>query len=561
MNIFSILSMVGGLALFLYGMDVMGDSLMKLSGGKLEKILEKLTAKRIMAVLLGAGVTAVIQSSSATTVMVVGFVNSGIMQLSQAVGIIMGANIGTTITSWLLSLTGIEGSNLFVQMLKPSSFSPILAVIGMILIMTSSKDSKKNVIGQILLGFTVLMFGMETMSGAVAPLRENASFTGILTRFSNPILGMMAGAVLTAVIQSSSASVGILQALCATGVLGYGAAFPIIMGQNIGTCVTAILSSLGANKNARRASMIHLYFNMIGTIVFMVVFYLLNSFMHFAFLANAATPAGIAVIHSLFNIGCAIMLFPFGNQLVKLACLTIRDSEEEVESKPAVLTALDTRFLEQPSFAMELCKNASFEMATKAKQAFYLSMQTIGNYSDNSFDKVSYMEDESDLYETVLGDYLVSLSARNLTKKDSQWLSLLLHCNSCFERISDYALNVVRSAREMEVNGWHLTEHGQKELVLVGNQVYDIFNRTLKALTAEDLVAAHLLIDQKEDIAKQCLEIKKHHIDRLRKGVCSLETGLVMEDILNSLERVAAHCTNVAEYLLQTHEDGYEIHD
>lgn len=413
MNIFSVLSMIGGLALFLYGMDIMGDSLVELSGGKLERILEKLTSKRIMAVLLGAGVTAVIQSSSATTVMVVGFVNSDIMQLSQAVGIIMGANIGTTITSWLLSLTGIQGSNLFLQMLKPSSFSPILAVIGIVLIMTSDKDSKKCVIGHILLGFTVLMFGMETMSGAVAPLRENAAFTGILTKFSNPILGMIAGAVLTAVIQSSSASVGILQALCATGALGYGAALPIIMGQNIGTCVTAIISSLGANKNAKRASMIHLYFNLIGTIIFMVAFYGANVFLHFSFLSAAANPAGIAVIHSLFNIGCCILLFPFGNVLVKLATLTIREKDQEiVDERPAVLIALDERFLDQPAFAMEFCKNAVYEMASKAKQAFFLAIQTTSGYSESSYNRVMQMEDNIDEYENKIGNYLVSLSSR-----------------------------------------------------------------------------------------------------------------------------------------------------
>ena len=360
--------MIGGLAMFLYGMNAMGDGLAKLSGGKLEQILEKLTSKRIMAVLLGVVVTAIIQSSSATTVMVVGFVNSGIMQLSQAVGIIMGANSGTTVTSWLLSLTGIQGSSLFIQLLKPSSFSPVLAAVGIILTMTAKDNNKKKDIGNILVGFAILMFGMETMSSAVEPLAENAQFTSILTKFSNPVLGMLAGLVLTAVIQSSSASVGILQALCVTGAVGYKTAIPIIMGQNIGTCVTAIISSIGASKNAKRASMIHLYFNLIGTIIFMVVFYGINAVIGgFAFLDTPANAAGIAVVHSLFNIGAVLLLYPFGNQLVKLAQFTIPEHADEKEQKPDEFAILDERFLEKPAFAMELCKNATIKMAEEAK--------------------------------------------------------------------------------------------------------------------------------------------------------------------------------------------------
>lgn len=358
MDIFSILTMIGGLALFLYGMNTMGDGLIMLSGGKLERILEKLTQKRVMAILLGMFVTAVIQSSSATTVMVVGFVNSGIMKLNQAVGIIMGANIGTTITSWILSLTGISGDNIFINLLKPSSFSPILAAIGIIAIMTGKEGSKKRIMGNILLGFSILMFGMETMSGAVAPLKNNEHFTGMLTAFSNPILGMLAGAILTAVIQSSSASVGILQALCMSGAVTFGTAIPIIMGQNIGTCVTALISSIGASKNAKRAAFIHLYFNLIGTIVFMIVFYLLNHFMNFAFLAESASLTGIAVVHSLFNIGCAVVLLPFADKLVQLATYTVRnhkDTDEE-KTRPAELAALDERFLDTPSYAIRLCK-------------------------------------------------------------------------------------------------------------------------------------------------------------------------------------------------------------
>ena len=393
MNIFGVLTMIGGLAMFLYGMNAMGDGLAKLSGGKLEQILEKLTSKRIMAVLLGVIVTAIIQSSSATTVMVVGFVNSGIMQLSQAVGIIMGANIGTTVTSWLLSLTGIQGSSLFIQLLKPSSFSPVLAAVGIILTMTAKDNNKKKDIGNILVGFAILMFGMETMSSAVEPLAENAQFTSILTKFSNPLLGMLAGLVLTAVIQSSSASVGILQALCVTGAVGYKTAIPIIMGQNIGTCVTAIISSIGASKNAKRASMIHLYFNLIGTIIFMVVFYGINAVIGgFAFLDTPANAAGIAVVHTLFNIGAVLLLYPFGNQLVKLAQITIPEHADEKEQKPDEFAILDERFLEKPAFAMELCKNATIKMAEEAKDALELSLENLHIYDGKRVEKIIALE-------------------------------------------------------------------------------------------------------------------------------------------------------------------------
>ena len=377
MDIFGVLSFVGGLAMFLYGMSAMGDGLTKLSGGKLEYLLEKLTSKRIMAVLLGAGVTAVIQSSSATTVMVVGFVNSGIMKLNQAVGIIMGANIGTTITSWILSLTGIQGDNVFIKMLNPSSFSPILAIIGVFMLMLAKSDKKKNV-GTLLTGFSILMFGMHTMSSAVSPLADVPEFTGLLVKFSIPVLGVLAGTILTAVIQSSSASVGILQALCATGSVSYAVAIPIIMGQNIGTCVTALISSIGASKNAKRASMIHLYFNLIGTVLFMVVFYSINAIIGgFTFLDNPANAAGIAVVHSLFNIGAVLVLYPFGDKLVKLAQLTIPDHVGEAEEKPDELAVLDERFLEKPAFAMELCRNAAVRMAQESRDALHLALDNV----------------------------------------------------------------------------------------------------------------------------------------------------------------------------------------
>ena len=559
MDIFSVLTMVGGLALFLYGMNAMGDGLSKLSGGKMEQILEKMTSTRISAVLLGALVTAVIQSSSATTVMVVGFVNSGIMHLSQAVGIIMGANVGTTITSWLLSLTGIEGSNLFIKLLKPSSFSPVLAAVGMIMMMTGKKDTKKADVGNILLGFAILMFGMETMSDAVAPLSSNAKFTGILTAFSNPVLGMLAGALLTAVIQSSSASVGILQALCVTGAVGYGTAIPIIMGQNIGTCVTAILSSIGANKNARRASMLHLYFNLIGTVVFMVVFYGLNSFIHFPFLQTSANAAGIAVIHSVFNVGCAILLFPFANGLVKLATLSIPgeaiDQEDDYHD-----IRIDERFLEQPGFAMELCKNKVREMADAAKESLLLSLQIVLQYDETKAMQVEKLERRVDAYEDIVGSYLVRLSAKNLSKKDSQSMSVLLHTISDFERISDHALNIAESAKELETGELSFSDKAMKDLMVLSDAVSDIIEKTVAIFQKEDISEAVHIEPLEEVIDTLTKEIKKRHIKRLQKGKCSVETGIILEDLLINLERVADHCSNVAVCLIEIADNGFDTH-
>lgn len=384
MDFFGVLTMLGGLALFLYGMETMGKGLEKLSGGRLERILEKLTSNPIKAVLLGAGVTAIIQSSSATTVMVVGFVNSGIMKLTQAVGIIMGANIGTTVTSWLLSLTGIESGNFFVQLLKPTSFSPVLALIGVCFIMFSKKEKKKDA-GTIMIGFAILMTGMETMSGAVKPLANVPEFTGILTMFSNPVLGMIAGAVLTAIIQSSSASVGILQALCATGAVNFSTALPIIMGQNIGTCVTAMLSGIGASKNAKRAALVHLYFNIIGTVIFMIVFYTINAVVHFSFLGTAASAMGIAVIHSSFNIAATIMLLPFGSGLVKLACLTIPEEKKKApvqNQEKDAFRLLDQRFLDTPAFAVEQCRQTTIQMAKLARECFFTAVDLLHGYDD-----------------------------------------------------------------------------------------------------------------------------------------------------------------------------------
>ena len=554
MDIFSVLTMVGGLALFLYGMQVMGDGLAKVSGGKLERILENLTSNPIKAVLLGAGVTAVIQSSSATTVMVVGFVNSGIMKLNQAVGIIMGANIGTTVTSWILSLSGLQGDNVFVKLCKPSSFSPLLAVIGVIFLLFI-KDEKKKDIGAIMVGFAVLMFGMETMSDAVKPLANVPEFTGILTAFSNPVLGMIAGAVLTAIIQSSSASVGILQALCVTGAVSYGVAIPIIMGQNIGTCVTALLSSIGATKNAKRAAMVHLYFNIIGTVVFMVLFYTVNAVVGFSFLGTATNAAGIAVIHSLFNVFATMLLLPFGKGLEKLACLTIRDDVQpaEVEEERKELQLLDSRFLEKPAFAMEQSVHVANKMAEESKRTLFTAMDLLWNYTEDGAKMVDQYEDE-------LGTYLVKLSRQNLSVRDSHTLSIVLHCIGDFERISDHAINIMEAAQEMHDKKLIFSPKAEEELKVFSRAVQDIVEKAYAVFRDQDEKLAQKVEPLEAVVDELNQEVKKRHIHRLREGKCTIELGFILSDITTSLERVADHCSNIAVCVTQVREDTYDTH-
>ena len=561
MDIFSVLTMVGGLALFLYGMQVMGDGLAKVSGGKLERILENLTSNPIKAVLLGAGVTAVIQSSSATTVMVVGFVNSGIMKLNQAVGIIMGANIGTTVTSWILSLSGLQGDNVFVKLCKPSSFSPLLAVIGVIFLLFI-KDEKKKDIGAIMVGFAVLMFGMETMSDAVKPLANVPEFTGILTAFSNPVLGMIAGAVLTAIIQSSSASVGILQALCVTGAVSYGVAIPIIMGQNIGTCVTALLSSIGATKNAKRAAMVHLYFNIIGTVVFMVFFYTVNAVVGFSFLGTATNAAGIAVIHSLFNVFATMLLLPFGKGLEKLACLTIRDDVQpaEVEEERKELQLLDSRFLEKPAFAMEQSVHVANKMAEESKRTLFTAMDLLWNYTEDGAKKVGELENLVDQYEDELGTYLVKLSRQNLSVHDSHTLSIVLHCIGDFERISDHAINIMEAAQEMHDKKLIFSPKAEEELKVFSRAVQDIVEKAYAVFRDQDEKLAQKVEPLEAVVDELNQEVKKRHIRRLREGKCTIELGFILSDITTSLERVADHCSNIAVCVTQVREDTYDTH-
>lgn len=560
MDIFGVLSLIGGLALFLYGMNVMGDGLEKMSGGKLERVLEKLTSNPLKAVLLGAGVTAVIQSSSATTVMVVGFVNSGIMKLSQAIGIIMGANIGTTVTAWLLSLTGIEGSSFFMQMLKPSSFAPILALIGIILVM-SNKGGKKKDVGEIMLGFAVLMQGMETMSAAVKPLADVPEFTNILMKFDNPVLGILVGALLTAVIQSSSASVGILQALSVTGAFTYSSVIPIILGQNIGTCVTAMISAIGANKGARRTAFVHLYFNIIGTILFMIVYFGGNALIGFSFADEVVGAADIAVIHTTFNVFTTVVLLPFTKGLEKLAYLTIPETEDEKQVTEDVFAVLDERFLNSPAYAINQCRELVGQMAQLTKESFLEAMELLSEYSKEKAEDVVEKEKQVDAYADKVGAYLTRLNGEDLSYADSLQVTSLLHCITDFERISDHAINVVESAQQMIKDEVEFSKKAEEEIIVFGNAVADILNRTTEAFIANDQALARTVEPLEEVIDELNRVVKKHHMKRLRKGKCTIELGLVLSDLAMDYERVADHCSNIAVYMMQLEDSQLAEHN
>ena len=560
MGMTNVLNMLCGLALFLYGMHVMGEGLTRASGGKLEGILEKLTKSKLKAVLLGAAVTAVIQSSSATTVMVVGFVNSGIMRLSQAAGVIMGANIGTTITSWILSLTGIQGDNLLLTLCKPSTFTPVLAMIGVICLLFTKSD-KKHDAGSILVGFAVLMTGMEMMSGAVKPLANVPEFTNILLMFTNPILGVIAGMLLTAIIQSSSASVGILQALCATGAVKYSAALPIIMGQNIGTCVTALLAGVGASKNAKRAALIHLYFNITGTVLFMAAFYGINAVFPFAFLDDAANAAGIAVIHTTFNIIATAVLLPFSGTLEKLATLTIRDDNtvERIDD----FQLLDERFLSNTAFAVEQCKVVTDRMAQLTREAIFDAIALVdgGEYTAEKAERIEALETKIDHYEDKLGTYMVKLSRAKLSQKDGHTLSLLLHSISDFERISDHAVNLLDSVKEMNEKKMSFSPAAASELHVFSLAVRDIVERSFDSFLRDDVELAKTVEPLEACIDDINVNIKSRHIERLTTGQCTIELGFVLTDISTNFERVSDHCSNIAVYEIQVPKDEYDAHE
>lgn len=563
MDIFDVLSMVGGLALFLYGMHIMGDALAKMSGGKLEKVLERLTSNKWSAVLLGAGVTAVIQSSGATTVMVVGFVNSGIMKLNQAVGIIMGANIGTTATSWLLSLSGIDGGSFFLQMLKPTSFTPILAVIGAILVVFCKSEKKHN-IGTILLGFAILMYGMTAMSSAVEPLKDVPQFTQILTKFENPLLGVIAGFALTTIMQSSSVSVGILQALCSTGAVSYALALPIIMGQNIGSCTTAMLSSVGASKDAKRAAAVHFYFNVIGTVVFMLVFYISNAFVHYAFLPQAANEVGIATIHSIFNIAATIVLLPLSGFLEFLAVKTIKDDDEEedeLSKHDKVLQLLDPVFLERPGFAIMQCQKVASEMAELSMKSVGRAVGLLTVYDEEIAERIRKEEDTVDKYEDQLGTYLLRLSTKDLSKEDGHRLSLMLHSLGDIERISDLAVNILLAVEQMHKKELIFSKKAMDELAVYSKALKDILTMTVDAFEQNDRYKAALVQPLEELMDDMNKELKKRHVKRLRKGKCTIELGLSLSDISDTYERISDHCSNIATCVIQVEDDELDAHE
>ena len=555
MSIFNIFVLLGGLAMFLYGMDVMGKNLEQTAGGKLQVILSKMTSSPLRGFLLGLAVTAVIQSSSATTVMVVGFVNSGLMDLYQSVGVIMGANVGTTVTSWLLSLTGLQGESFIIQMLSPDAWAPLLGFTGILLFMFG-KERQKG-IGQIFLGFAILMTGMDLMSSATAPLADVPWFGDLFLAFTNPVLGVLVGALLTAIIQSSSASVGILQALSiSTGAVSIAAAMPIIMGQNIGTCVTALISSAGANKNARRTAMIHLYFNIIGTTVFLSGFYALNAVFQFSFYHDQANAFNIAIIHTVFNLTTTAILLPFNKLLVKLAILTVPD-----DKKPEENTLLDERLLSTPAVAINRAMLVGGDMAEVCRTALLQAMSTTRKWDDAIADEVRRKEDAVDHYEDALGTYLVQLSGRTLSKADNRTINTLLHTIGDFERISDHSVNLLEAAEEIRDKKIRFSDEALDDLAVLEAALQDIVNRTVDAFQKHDCYAAGKIEPLEEVVDGLVREVKTRHIARLQAGTCTIEYGFVLDDLLTTYERIADHCSNIAVAMIEVADDKFDTHE
>lgn len=557
MSIYSIFSLFGGLALFLYGMNMMGDGLEKISGGKLEQILEKMTDKTYKGVLLGCAVTAVIQSSSAVTVMVVGFVNSGIMELSRAIGVIMGANIGTTATAWILSLTGIDGDSLIVNLLKPSSFAPVLAVIGVFLLLFSKSDKRKN-IGGIIAGFGILMMGMEFMSDSMSGLADNQQFTSILLKFSNPVLGILAGMILTAIIQSSSASVGILQALSLTGAVSFGTAFPIVLGQNIGTCVTALIASVGTNKNAKRAAMAHLYFNIIGVVLAVALFYGGNAIFQFDFLQSTVMPSQIAIIHSVFNIFSTLLMLPFTKQLEKLAYMTIKDGKKGKEDAPVLL---DERFLLTPSYAVEKSREVTVQMADLVEKTAMTAFSLLKNYKSEKASKISENEKKTDKYEEMLETYLVKVSALQLSDEDSKNVFILHHAIEDLEKISDYCEDILKIKKNINKKNIIFSEKAKYDLSVMLAAVTKIINLTVEAFKMNDITKAREIEPLEEVIDKLKKELKNRHLKRIEDGSCSVDQGFVFLDVINALERIADHCASLAVSMIELESGEYNVHE
>lgn len=554
MSIVSIISLFGGLAIFLFGMNIMGEGLEKQSGGKMAAVLGNLTASPLRGLLLGAGVTALIQSSSATTVMVVGFVNSGILNFHQSIGIIMGANIGTTVTSWLLSLAGLEGDSLIVQMLKPTTLAPIVATIGILLYMQSSR--KKKDIGAVMLGFAILMTGMDTMSSAMKPLANVPEFAQILTIFQNPLLGILTGALLTAVIQSSSASIGILQALAVTGSITFGAAVPIVMGQNIGTCITAALSAIGANKNAKRVAVVHLLFNIIGTVILLAVFYTLHAVFRFSFMSGSINSAQIALVHTLFNVCSTAILFPMNRLLEKLAYRMIPEQAEDNE-----FALLDERFLATPSLAVEQSRRLVCRMAEMAKTCMITSIRAVDDYNEKTRQEILDAEEKIDSYEDKLGTYLVQLGSRSLSLEDSHQVSMLLHMIGDLERIGDHAVNMLGAAQEVHDKKIVFSEDAHSELMVITAALGEILQITCDAIETGSTQMAEKVEPLEQVIDSLRYKMKERHVARLQKGECTIDVGFVFSDMLTNIERVSDHCSNLAVSLIQIGQDQFDTHE
>ena len=554
MDIFSVFTLCGGLAFFLYGMTTMSKSLEKMAGGKLERILKRMTSNPLKSLLLGAGITIAIQSSSAMTVMLVGLVNSGVMELGQTIGVIMGSNIGTTLTAWILSLTGIQSENVFVNLLKPENFSPVIALVGIILIMGSKKQRRRDV-GRIMVGFAILMYGMELMKNAVSPLADMPEFSSLLTAFNNPLLGVAVGAVFTGIIQSSAASVGILQALALTGSITYGMAIPIIMGQNIGTCVTALISAIGVSRNAKRVSAIHISFNVIGTAVCLVLFYGGNLLFHFSFMNAPVGAVGIAFCHTVFNVLTTLLLLPFSRQLEKLARRMVK-----AETKSEQFAFLDPRLLRTPGVAISECVSMTNRMGELAHQNLLLSLRQLTDYSESREAEILANEDKLDIYEDRLGSYLVQISQHGVSMDDIRTVSRLLHAIGDFERIGDHALNLQESAQEIHDKGIRFSDSAGAELRVLMDALEDILNRAFSCFAADDAQAAFDVEPLEETMDRLIEEVRMRHIQRLQTGDCTIQTGFVLSDLLTNFERVSDHCSNIAVCVIEERDANLDRH-
>ena len=554
MDIFSVFTLCGGLAFFLYGMNTMSKSLEKMAGGKLERLLKRMTSNPVKSLLLGAGITIAIQSSSAMTVMLVGLVNSGVMELGQTIGVIMGSNIGTTLTAWILSLTGIQSESIFVNMLKPENFSPLVALAGIILIM-GSKQQKRRDVGRIMVGFSILMYGMELMSDAVSPLADMPEFSSLLTAFQNPLLGVLVGAVFTGIIQSSAASVGILQALALTGSITYGMAIPIIMGQNIGTCVTALLSSIGVNRNAKRVAVIHISFNVIGTVVCLVLFYGGNLIFDFSFMDWTVGAVGIAFCHTVFNVFTTLMLLPFSRQLEKLARRLIR-----TENPAKEFAFLDPLLIRTPSVAISECVSMACRMGETARDNVLLAMEQLSGFSEEREAQILENEDKLDTYEDRLGSYLVEVSQHGVSMADIRTVSRLLHAIGDFERIGDHAINIQDSARELQEKELRFSPTAEKELQVLGTALEDILFQAVSSFNQDDPAAAKAVEPLEETIDQLTEEIRMRHIQRLQTGECTIQLGFVLNDLLTNLERVSDHCSNIAVCVIEERDSSVDHH-